>query len=401
MTCDKYMQTNMGLNARDIQLRLFIVLQASIKNSYTFMQKHPRISGALLVFFIIYIFLSYIYNLLVFLSPFLVCTAIFVRIFWSSEQKHNTCVEKKGEEEMVEAKNPPRMLKNGKRKVLYKYPSQNATSRRRNFTRKKLDVYGDLEEKAKDLSAVFCNEFTKKNTQIKGFDFFEKEIDSLDTKLPAKKLIEAPIKQALFSEPSMLDLVTCGGQEKMKENREDEIKAQEDSNKAIELKEDHDQKNLMELKICGMESNKRLESLIARRRARKLLKLHIANGLIDMKSVNPSQIEPLYVTRINPFDSPREFEGFNGIAMPGSAPSTFRSPFDIPYDPFEEKPNLTGDNFDQEFISDQKDMPLEPRKYLEAEEHKLANLRVTRLSGDSHFLFCPRPYFLSLPSLSQ
>ncbi|KAE9615159.1 hypothetical protein Lal_00048094 [Lupinus albus] len=37
--------------------------------------------------------------------------------------------------------------------------------------------------------------------------------------------------------------------------------------------------------------------------------------------------------------------------MPGSAPSALRSPFDLPYDPNEEKPNLKGDSFDQEFFT--------------------------------------------------
>ncbi|WVY89923.1 hypothetical protein V8G54_035437 [Vigna mungo] len=69
---------------------------------------------------------------------------------------------------------------------------------------------------------------------------------------------------------------------------------------------------------------------------------------------------------LNHFDSPKDFEG---IQMPGSAPSALRSPFDIPYDPFEEKPNLTGDGFDQEL----KNLLTEPRQQEEheAKEHTL------------------------------
>ncbi|KAK7300970.1 hypothetical protein RJT34_11824 [Clitoria ternatea] len=258
-------------------------------------------------------------------------------------------------ERIIEPKYPQNSLKNGRRGLLYKYPSQNATSRRRNFTRKKLDVYGGLEMKAKDLSTVFRNEFTKKNTMVKKANFFEEEIGSL----------EAPTQQPLVSEPSMLALVTSyaaghDGQEKNIEKMEDEKKSQEDGNKVLELKED-DKKNQMDLGICEVERNKRLESLIARRRARKQLKLQIENNLINMKSILPSQIEPLLITRVNPFVSPKEFDGFDDIEMPGSAPSVLRSPFDIPYDPFEEKPNLTGGGFDQEFISHQKDMLLEPK----------------------------------------
>ncbi|KAL2646827.1 hypothetical protein AAZV13_05G077900 [Glycine max] len=74
-----------------------------------------------------------------------------------------------------------------------------------------------------------------------------------------------------------------------------------------------------------------------------------------MKSVTPSQIAPLFVSRLNSFDSPKEL---NGIEMPGSAPSALRRPFDIPYDPFEEKLILIGDSFDPEL----KGLLIEPSK---------------------------------------
>jgi len=326
-------------------------------------------------------------------------------------------VEKKGDEKRVEAEKPPKVPKNERRGMLYKYPSQNATSRRRNFTGKKLDVYGDLEQKAKNLSAAFCNEFTRKNTEIRsGFRYFEKEIDPFDYKFPPRKVdgidpfdykfpprkvdtidpfdykfpprkVDAPKNQTLLSEPSMVDLVTCGTsyydcQEKSTEKMEHEKKEVEDksTNKVVELKED-DQKKLMDLGICEMESNKRLESLIARRRARKLLKLEIENGLIDMESITPTQIAPLFIAaRINPFDSPRYFDD---IEIPGSAPSVLRSPFDIPYEPFEEKPNLKWDSFDQEFTNE---MLLELRQDLHVRENRIPNSRVRRLSGNNHFL---------------
>ncbi|KAG5081038.1 hypothetical protein JHK86_005103 [Glycine max] len=359
------METKKGLKARDILLRLLRVLHVSFEISYTSMQRHPFVSGALLVFFILYIFLSFIYNLLVFLSPFFVCTAIFVRIFWSSEQ--NLIKSVNNEEKSNEPKFLPELLRNERRGLLYKCPSHNATSRRRNFTGKKLDVYGGLEIKAKDLSSVFCNEFTKNNKENGRTKFYKEEIGSL----------EAPIKKVLFAEPSMLDLEAHGasfdGLKKNTEIKEDEKKAQEGGNKG-ELTED-EQKNKMVLGTCELERHKRLESLIARRRAMKQLKLQIEKGLIDMKSVTPSQIAPLFVSRLNPFDSPREFDG---IKMPGSAPTALRSPFDIPYDPFEEKPVLTGDNFDQEL----KGLLIEPRQEdLEARGHRLAHPRVRRLQG--------------------
>ena len=104
------------------------------------------------------------------MSPFLVCAVIFIKIFWSSEQtqlKYVKTNEEKGGQKKVEPK-CPKIPNNRRPEMLYKYPSQNATSRRRNFRDKNWDVYGGLEEKAKDLSAVFHNEFTKRNIEKKG-----------------------------------------------------------------------------------------------------------------------------------------------------------------------------------------------------------------------------------------
>ena len=99
-----------------------------------------------------------------------------------------------------------------------------------------------------------------------------------------------------------------------------------------------------------MERNRRMESLIARRRAKKLFKGQIEKGQIDKKSM-----APVLTKRRNHLDSSKDFD--DGLDMPGSAPSFMpRSPYDIPYDPSEEKPNLTGDSFPKEFSS-QKDMP--------------------------------------------
>ncbi|KAG4997135.1 hypothetical protein JHK85_028574 [Glycine max] len=75
----------------------------------------------------------------------------------------------------------------------------------------------------------------------------------------------------------------------------------------------------MEEILEELQRHKRLETIIARRRARKQLKLQIEKGLIDRKLVSPSQIAPLFISRLNPFDSAW---GFDGIEMLGSAPSS-------------------------------------------------------------------------------
>ncbi|ESW18732.1 hypothetical protein PHAVU_006G065500 [Phaseolus vulgaris] len=344
----------MGLNAKDIQLCLFKVIHDSSKSSYIFIQRHPIISSVLLICFILYIFLSYIYNFLVYISPFFVCAIIFIKIFWSSEKtqlKYVKIKDEKEEQKKVEPKCPK--IPNYKRPdILYKYPSQNATSRRRNFSDKNWNVYGGLEENAKDLSTVFHNEFTKKNVENKWGKYFEKGESSLEKNRLFAKNTQVHKRKPLRSEPSMVDLVECGDLdiERKIEDGDDEEETQEDRNKAIEWTED-DQKNLMYLGISEMERNKRLESLIARRKEKKLFKGQPEKVLNDKKP-----IAPLLMKRNDPLNSSKEFD--DDLEMPGSAPSLMpRSPYDIPYDLTEERPNLTGDSFPQEFSS-QNDMPL-------------------------------------------
>ncbi|KAE8691788.1 putative Sugar transporter 2 [Hibiscus syriacus] len=82
-------------------------------------------------------------------------------------------------------------------------------------------------------------------------------------------------------------------------------------------------------------------------------------GLIGIHNAPPGQLAPILIAKHNN----------NGISsnlaedespMPGSAPPLFlpkRNSFDLPYDPQEEKPNLTADGFQQEFMAaNQKEM---------------------------------------------
>ncbi|KAF8102478.1 hypothetical protein N665_0198s0178 [Sinapis alba] len=118
--------------------------------------------------------------------------------------------------------------------------------------------------------------------------------------------------------------------------------------------------NVNEHGISEVERNKRLESLIARRRTRRLFKLALDqhnNKLQGEETTSPTQNNNnnLQITvprsnNNNHFEKRRSYQ--SGLQVPGSAPSVMlqaRSPFDIPYDPQEERPNLTGDSFDQEF----------------------------------------------------
>ncbi|XWS58610.1 hypothetical protein CRYUN_Cryun08bG0049200 [Craigia yunnanensis] len=129
---------------------------------------------------------------------------------------------------------------------------------------------------------------------------------------------------------------------------------EDESKSAIKWTED-DQKNLIDLGTSELERNQRLENLIARRRARKSMRLMVEKNLIDLDSADiPLNITAISTTRHNPFELP--YDSYDDLGLPpipGSAPSNLqprRNPFDLPYDSSEEKPDLKGDSFQEEFL---------------------------------------------------
>ncbi|PON70620.1 hypothetical protein PanWU01x14_079940 [Parasponia andersonii] len=144
------------------------------------------------------------------------------------------------------------------------------------------------------------------------------------------------------------------------EEEEEEEEAIENVNKAVLEWTEDDQKNLMELGLSEIERNRRLESLIAKRRARNLFRTQVEKGLMDLDGVVPCPIAPVFVWRTDPFEVPNVPNEIEGLHVPGSAPSILlpaQNPFDLPYDPLEEKPNLMADSFQQEFTAvNQKEM---------------------------------------------
>lgn len=137
------------------------------------------------------------------------------------------------------------------------------------------------------------------------------------------------------------------------EHDEEETQGSKDnSEKSAIMWTEDDQKNLMDLGSSELERNQRLESLIARRRARRMM---AERNLIDLDGMDLQfQVAPISTTRCNPFDLP--YDSYDDLGLPpipGSAPSVLlprRNPFDLPYDSSEEKPDLMADSFQQEFM---------------------------------------------------
>ncbi|KAK4351584.1 hypothetical protein RND71_030897 [Anisodus tanguticus] len=117
-------------------------------------------------------------------------------------------------------------------------------------------------------------------------------------------------------------------------------------NKVLQWKDD-DEKNLMDLGLSEIERTKRLESLMARRRARKMLSLQVRRSLMNIGCKETfAPISSIFIPKNK--ESPSPFS-----PTPGSAPSFLGSnwnPFDLPYDQHEEKPNVRGGSFMQEFM---------------------------------------------------
>ncbi|KAL0907625.1 hypothetical protein M5K25_022044 [Dendrobium thyrsiflorum] len=128
--------------------------------------------------------------------------------------------------------------------------------------------------------------------------------------------------------------------------KEDEYKNEEkdESNKVLTWTAD-DHKNVMDLGSSDLERNRRLESLIARRKARKNQIIIYEKDLIDLHSNDMTmddlfhfqpQIPPIFAPRRNPFDIPPELDESKGLPpIPGSAPSVVhrrQNPFDFQFD---------------------------------------------------------------------
>nr|XP_043609725.1 uncharacterized protein LOC122581559 [Erigeron canadensis] len=132
---------------------------------------------------------------------------------------------------------------------------------------------------------------------------------------------------------------------------EEQRKQHDHGNKNV-LWMDDDQKSQMDLGISEAERTKRLECLMERR-SRKLSNFQILRNAMGVGVGNNSSstISSLHIPKKNPFLS-KNLDNMNS-PRPGSAPTYLvkNNPFDLPYDPHEEKPILTGDEFEEEFMT--------------------------------------------------
>ncbi|XP_047330994.1 histone-lysine N-methyltransferase set-2-like [Impatiens glandulifera] len=114
--------------------------------------------------------------------------------------------------------------------------------------------------------------------------------------------------------------------------------------------DENDEKNSMDIAgLSEAERNTRLESLMAKRKARKMLSVQLRKALVKMGKNDPrAQFASILI--------PKATHDVPTSPTPSCAPCVLfptRNPFDIPYDSHEEKPNLSEDGFQKEFVANQ------------------------------------------------
>ncbi|XP_062085134.1 uncharacterized protein LOC133791222 isoform X2 [Humulus lupulus] len=364
----------MAIDAEDVLVCIWRFLRFFMHTSCVCVQKHPLFSCILLVIILVYIF----FDLLLYHSPFLICIAILIRCFWSSERPPTTTIEAtvKEREKMTsptstvkeedyvvvnrdsvsEGFSPIRRQKS-KRTIVGRNREWKVQARRKGSDMFPLTTDKSAKIFVKEREGFACGE-SSSTYSGNNLHFFRSETSKPKTLLPHDVSDQKLVKSDSYSVVSEADNVEDSEDDVDEEEEEEAIK--NGGNKAMEWTED-DQKNLMDLGLSEIERNRRLESLIAKRRARTLFKIQAEKGLMDLDGVVPScTIAPVFVSRNNPFEVPIGANGNESLQVPGSAPSILlptQNPFDLPYDPLEEKPNLMADSFQQEFTAvNQKEM---------------------------------------------
>lgn len=317
-------------------------------NTCVFIRKNPFVLGLFLFAFFIYKYFPSVFSILIYSSPVLACTLVLIKcVFCLPHPKEQN--PKKNESVSVQDDD----VKRNENSSLHK-----PTSKRRIVNEKSRQWDNDNLISRSVPSAEKLNE----SLEGKGGSGLDGVDSSTFSGFVAEQVQRPGEKPDSELGRGFSDCRIDGGgseleAESTEEAEDEDEEGHEYEHKAVEWTED-DQKNLMDLGTSETERNKRLESLIAKRRARKLMKMQIEKDLIDLNNIEQvTQIAPILIARNNllhPDNSDKD------SPIPGSAPSILvpgRNPFDLPYDPQEEKPNLLGDSFQQEFtIPHQKDL---------------------------------------------
>ncbi|CAO2825145.1 unnamed protein product [Amaranthus hypochondriacus] len=295
----------MGIDMNDVKILINSCFQYLIKTCYQWAKDHPLVSFVLLFFYVLYILFPYVFNLLFYTFPLVVCLAILIG----------------GPRFRLDKQENPNNKDSSKTKTTCDFTSIFDQNNRRPYLQTQ-------------MSRRTFGKTNKNNT------------DNTTTTQVFRKGIS----------PNHSDT------ESQSDEEDDQTQNLKKNKLVVEWTED-DQRNLMELGSLELERNKRLESLIAKRKARKLLSMqprrphfYPFDDQNDDSLVVGVGVGPIVLSKGKGVIDELNFNEVENDHnhQPGSAPSvllpTSRNPFDLPYDPLEEKPVLTGGSFDDDFF---------------------------------------------------
>ncbi|KAJ0238827.1 Dentin sialophosphoprotein [Hirschfeldia incana] len=338
----------MGLDAKDVCVIVWKVIRFSTNTTCRYVKRYPVASCVSAFVIFLYTFLPRIFYFILYSSPLVACASFYLRNHLSSKIGEEEEEEKRrdrglssvssegGRTEKAELKHQRSVRRNARREVEEVGKDWDSSQASEDERGKVIltTLYGELppETITPDLET-----FKRDRTLLAAEEsFVESNLDNEDY-----VVVEDPLERVCDGETEL----ECSSSSSSSEEEEEEEEEEKETNKDIVVWTEDDQKNLMDLGTSEIERNKRLENLITRRRSRRLFLLAAERSLMDM------EVPRICIGR-NYYGLDRDNYEADGVLMPGSAPSVMlprRNPFDLPYDPQEERPNLTGDSFQQEF----------------------------------------------------
>ncbi|CAH2069482.1 unnamed protein product [Thlaspi arvense] len=318
----------MGIDAKETVAILWKIIGFSMNTSIKFMRNHPILSGVSMFLLALYILLPSLLFFLLYSSPVLACAVVYARerLGLRFSGSHKSCG---GEKNGVRCHlRQQRSVRRNARMKVEEWDSQTSEEEKDKVILTSL--YNDL------LGRTPHFEESPKAVETDVAEDNEKSFGEEDSQTSSRDLGNLNVENPRFC--------NC----EINEDKYGEFDGKEETREEMS--------NVNEHGISEVERNRRLESLMARRRTRRLFKLALdqrnklqAEGTSSPTVNNNLQITVPRNSNNKPFERRRNG---TGLQAPGSAPSVMlqgRNPFDIPYDPQEERPNLTGDSFDQEF----------------------------------------------------
>lgn len=340
----------MSLNAYDVKIFVWKVIKVSTTTCLNVSRKHPYVTSCFLFLFILYLCCPLFFWILIYSLPLAVSTWVVLNIRESRrckeereierQQKERESGRKVGKEAQFVASDSDDHGEEGE--------EEEGKIMKKGFSR----VHSVRRRRAMELAREDERAEAKNNV----IEELEEEEKAILSAVDKSALVEESLKKGEVMEVEKLLTNADPGADV---SIDEEVYQNSDLVKSLKLlKEEEDARDeaskAMDANLAEAEKNERLQSLIARRRSQKTPSLQVRKPLQLLNTdaaAAAAAATPILIPKINTRTTTSPTKN-TGPHSPGSAPSVLvpmRNPFDLPYDPQEEKPDLTGDSFQQEF----------------------------------------------------